>query len=122
MNVSLAGTSARRLTDAQADLAVLSGTFTIDVQLTPLDTETVALIMDGTLPINNLVERATTGGVFRMFLNLWPAMPDSVNSPWYANPNEILTGDLLALSQAYLNRWGASQESGWFTRSGLPEG
>ena len=79
----------------------------------------MAYIMDGTVPINNLVERATTGGVFRMFLNLWPAC-NRVQSPWYSNPHEVLVGDIMALSDAYLRRWGPSQENGWFTPSGQP--
>jgi len=119
MNLSFAGTTARRLTDAQADQAVLQGNFTIDVQQSALDTESVAFIMDGTLPINNLLERTMTGGVCRMFLNLWP-VSSQVTSPWYAHPDEILPSDLIALSAAYFRRWGPSQAEGWYTRNGQP--
>lgn len=120
MNLNFDGTNARRLTDAQAMQAVQTATFTIDVQPYALDTETVSLIMDGTVAINNLLNRATTGGVYRMWVNLWPVAVDRVNSPWYANPYEIVSGDLIALSNAFMARWGADQQSGWFTSDGMP--
>lgn len=120
MNVNSYGTTARRLTDTQTEIAVYTATFTIDVQPSALDIESVAFIMDGTEAFNNLFNRATTGLVCRMFINLWPAAPDQVNSPWYANPVEILTGDILALRDAFARRWGADQQTGWFTKDGQP--